>query len=133
MALTATTVSAAVSLSVVRYFLGDWMAPRLAHPAVAGINARLRARGWLAVTSLRMIAGVPFSVLNYAAALTSVPLVGFTVATLVGSAPGTIATVFLGNTLTGKADPTIMVITVCLTCVGVLGLVFDRKLPARAG
>ena len=102
-ALTATTVSAAVSLSVVRYFLGDWMAPRLAHPAVAGINARLRARGWLAVTSLRMIAGVPFSVLNYAAALTSVPLVGFTVATLVGSAPGTIATVFLGNTLTGKA------------------------------
>jgi len=115
-ALTATTVSAAVSLSVVRYFLGDWMAPRLAHPAVAGINARLRARGWLAVTSLRMIAGVPF-----------------TVATLVGSAPGTIATVFLGNTLTGKADPTIMVITVCLTCVGVLGLVFDRKLPVREG
>lgn len=132
-ALTATTVSAAVSLSVVRYLLGDWMAPRLAHPAVAGINARLRARGWLAVTSLRMIAGVPFSVLNYAAALTSVPLVGFTVATLVGSAPGTIATVFLGNTLTGKADPTIMVITVCLTCVGVLGLVFDRKLPVREG
>ncbi|MDO4631929.1 MAG: TVP38/TMEM64 family protein [Corynebacterium sp.] len=130
-ALSATTVSAAVSLSVVRYFLGDWMAPRLTHPAVRGINSRLRARGWLAVTSLRMIAGVPFSILNYAAALTSVPLVGFTVATLIGSAPGTIATVFLGNTLTGKADPAIMAVTVALACVGITGLILDKKLPVK--
>src|SRR5699024_861719 len=39
-ALSATTVAAALSLSVVRGLLGEWMAPRLRHPAVAGINAR---------------------------------------------------------------------------------------------
>ena len=130
-ALAATTISAALSLSIVRYFLGEWMAPRLTHPAIAGINYRLKIRGWLAITSLRMIAGVPFSILNYTAALTSVPLLGFTVATLIGSAPGTIATVLLGNTLTGTADPKLMVVTLCLAAFGFIGLLVDNKLPVK--
>lgn len=130
-ALMATTVSAAISLTVIRYFLGDWMAPRLTHPAVAGINHRLRERGWLAITSLRMIAAVPFSILNYVAALTSVPLIGFTVATLVGSAPGTIATVLLGNTLTGDTDPFYIVSALVLMVIGFGGLALDTKLPVK--
>lgn len=130
-ALMATTVSAAISLTVIRYFLGDWMAPRLTHPAVAGINHRLRERGWLAITSLRMIAAVPFSILNYVAALTSVPLMGFTVATLVGSAPGTIATVLLGNTLTGDTDPFYIVSALVLMVIGFGGLALDTKLPVK--
>lgn len=130
-ALLATTVSAAISLTVIRYFLGDWMAPRLTHPAVAGINHRLRERGWLAITSLRMIAAVPFSILNYVAALTSVPLIGFTVATLVGSAPGTIATVLLGNTLTGDTDPFYIVSALVLMVIGFGGLALDTKLPVK--
>lgn len=130
-ALMSTTVSAAISLTVIRYFLGDWMAPRLTHPAVAGINHRLRERGWLAITSLRMIAAVPFSILNYVAALTSVPLIGFTVATLVGSAPGTIATVLLGNTLTGDTDPFYIVSALVLMVIGFGGLALDTKLPVK--
>lgn len=130
-ALMATTVSAAISLTVIRYFLGDWMAPRLTHPAVAGINHRLRERGWLAITSLRMIAAVPFSILNYVAALTSVPLIGFTVATLVGSAPGTIATVLLGNTLTGDTNPFYIVSALVLMVIGFGGLALDTKLPVK--
>lgn len=39
-ALTALTASAIIALLVVRGLLGDWMRPRLKHPAVAGINAR---------------------------------------------------------------------------------------------
>ncbi|MGZ7496675.1 TVP38/TMEM64 family protein [Corynebacterium sp. ZY180755] len=130
-ALMATTVSAAISLTIIRHFLGDWMAPRLTHPAVARINHRLRERGWLAITSLRMIAAVPFSILNYVAALTSVPLIGFTVATLVGSAPGTIATVLLGNTLTGDTDPFYIVSALVLMVIGFGGLALDTKLPVK--
>ncbi len=59
-ALTCTTISAVISLLIIRTLLGEWMEPRLTHPAVSGINSRLRHRGWLAVASLRMIAGVPF-------------------------------------------------------------------------
>ena len=131
-ALSATTVAAALSLSVVRGLLGDWMAPRLRHPAVAGINARLEQRGWLAVTSLRMIAGVPFSVMNYAAALTSVPLGMFTVATLAGSAPGTVVTVFLGDMLAGDLDPVVIGLTVALAVAGFIGLAVDHRLPVKS-
>lgn len=130
-ALSATTVAAALSLSVVRGLLGEWMAPRLRHPAVAGINARLEQRGWLAVTSLRMIAGVPFSVMNYAAALTSVPLGMFTLATLVGSAPGTVVTVVLGDALTGDVDPVVVTLTVGLAVLGLAGLAVDHRLPVK--
>lgn len=130
-ALSATTVAAALSLSVVRGMLGGWMAPRLRHPAVAGLNARLEQRGWLAVTSLRMIAGVPFSVMNYAAALTSVPLGMFTVATLVGSAPGTVVTVVLGDALTGDVDPVVLAFTVVLAVIGLVGLAVDHRLPVK--
>ncbi|MDO5669721.1 MAG: TVP38/TMEM64 family protein [Corynebacterium sp.] len=131
-ALTATTVAAALSLSVVRGLLGEWMAPRLRHPAVAGINARLEQRGWLAVTSLRMIAGVPFSIMNYAAALTSVPLGMFTVATLIGSAPGTVVTVVLGDALTGELDPLVIGLTVVLAVLGLVGLAVDQRLPVKS-
>ena len=131
-ALVATTISAALSLSIVRAGLGAWMAPRLNHPAIAPINARLKARGWLAITSLRMIAGVPFSILNYAAALTSVRLVPFVTATAVGSAPGTIALVLLGDTLTGQADPRLLAVTAVLLMVGLSGLLLDARLPVTA-
>lgn len=131
-ALSATTVAAAVSLVVVRQLLGDWMRPRLTHPAVVGIDARLRHRGWLSVTALRMIAGVPFSVMNYVAALTSVPLWSFTIATCLGSAPGTVVTVLLGDTLTGEADPAIIWITIALAALGVVGLVIDSRIPVKA-
>lgn len=130
-ALAATTISAALSLTIVRRLLGDWMRPRLTHPAVAGIDARLRERGWLAVLSLRMIAAVPFSVLNYVAALTSVKLLPFSAATAIGSAPGTIATVVFGAALTGDADPKVLIITLLLCALGVAGLTLDARLPVQ--
>ncbi|QGU07435.1 TVP38/TMEM64 family inner membrane protein YdjZ [Corynebacterium occultum] len=131
LALSATTLSAAISLSVVRGLLGEWIRPRLTHPAVVGIDARLRQRGWLAVTSLRMIAGVPFSILNYVAALTSVPLLPFALATLIGSAPGTVLTVLLGNTFTGEADPLLLGLTIALAILGIIGLALDTRLPVK--
>lgn len=131
LAISATTAAAALSLVIVRRLLGEWMRPRLNHPAVATINRRLEQRGWLAVTSLRMIAGVPFSVLNYAAALTSVPLWAFTIATLVGSLPGTVVTVVLGDALTGHVDPLMVIITLTLAGIGFLGLAVDHRLPVK--
>ena len=131
LALTATTVSAVVSLLLVRFLLRDWVEPRLTHPSVQRINQRLEERGWLAVTSLRMIAGVPFSVMNYAAALTRVPVVPFAVATLVGSAPGTILVTMFGQTLTGDPDPVFVGIMAVLALVGVGGLLIDAATPTR--
>ena len=130
-AITATTVSAVISLLIVRTLLRDWIAPRLTHPAVERINRRLEQRGWLAIFSLRLIAAVPFSVLNYAAALTRVPVVPFAAATLIGSLPGTVLVTIFGDTLTGEANPVVIAIMAVLAVVGIAGLIIDARLPAR--
>lgn len=125
--LTATTVAAALSLVIVRGLLRDWIEPRLTHPTVATINDHLERRGWLAVVSLRLIAGVPFSIMNYVAALTKVRLVPFTLATLVGSAPGTILITLFGDTLTGEANPAVIATMAILAVVGIAGLIVDTR------
>ena len=131
LSLTATTVAAVISLLIVRFLLRDWVEPRLTHPAVQKINARLEQRGWLAVTSLRMIAGVPFSIMNYAAALTRVRVLPFAIATLLGSAPNTVLVAVFGDTLTGHANPWVIVAVVVLAVLGVGGLLIDATLPTR--
>ncbi|GAA1473823.1 TVP38/TMEM64 family protein [Corynebacterium felinum] len=130
-ALAATTVSAGISLLTMRYLVGDWIGPTLTHPAVNRINTRLKQRGWLAVTSLRMIAGVPFCAVNYAAALTPIPIMSFCLATLVGSAPGTVMTVIFGDALTGHYEPQLIIFSLLLACLGAIGLVLDHRLPVK--
>ncbi|SDS05637.1 TVP38/TMEM64 family protein [Corynebacterium timonense] len=132
LSITATTVAAVVSLAVVRSLLREWIAPRLTHPAVEVINRRLEERGWLAVASLRLIAIVPFSLMNYAAALTRVRVLPFAAATFVGSLPGTAIVVLFGDTLTGQANPAVVGLSVVLAVVGVGGLLLDATLPTRS-
>ena len=95
------------------------------------INAHLERRGWLAIASLRMVAGVPFSLLNYVAALTPVKLSHFTLATLVGSIPTTALGVFFGDTLTGHTSPGIVLAMVVFAAIGAGGLYMDSRLPTR--
>lgn len=105
------------------------MRPRLKHPAVAGINAHLERRGWLAIASLRLVAGVPFSILNYAAALTAIPVGQFAIATLVGSIPTTVIGVFFGDLLTGEMNLGILVAMIGCAVLGIGGLILDSRLP----
>ena len=130
-AITATTVSAVISLLIVRTLLRDWVETRLTHPAVEQINRRLEERGWLAIFSLRLIAAVPFSVLNYAAALTRVPVLPFAIATFAGSLPGTVLVTIFGDTLTGEANPVVIAVMAVLAVIGLSGLILDARLPAR--
>ncbi|QNE89576.1 TVP38/TMEM64 family protein [Corynebacterium incognita] len=127
--LIALTVSACVAMLTVRHLLGDWMAPRLNHPAVSGLNQRLAERGWWTIASLRMIAAVPFSLLNYAAGLTAVPLLPYVFATLIGSAPSTIIGVVFGDTLTGDMNPWAIGLLAALTIAGIVSLVLDSRTP----
>lgn len=130
--LLALTISAVLSLLIVRRLLGEWIRPHLAHPAVYTINAHLERRGWLAIASLRMVAGVPFSLLNYVAALTPISVSHFTVATLVGSIPTTVIGVFFGDALTGTASPGIIVAFIVFALAGIGGLILDSRLPTPA-
>ncbi|MEJ5919845.1 TVP38/TMEM64 family protein [Corynebacterium sp. H78] len=128
-AIVATGVSAALSLSVVRWLGRDWIREHIRHRRLLELDYHLEQRGWLAVLSLRMIAGVPFSVLNYACALSSIRFWPFALATVVGSAPGTIAVVLLGDALTEGMNPWLVVVTVFFVLVGIAGLIVDSRMP----
>ncbi|MBO0874293.1 MAG: TVP38/TMEM64 family protein [Pseudonocardia sp.] len=127
-AISATTVSAALAFLLVRAIGRDAVARRLTHPAVAAVDRRLARRGWLAVGSLRLISPVPFPLVNYCAGVSSIRLAPFLVATVVGLAPGTLGVVVLGDAFTGRTDPTLVVVSAICVALGVAGLLVDARL-----
>ncbi|NUS43430.1 MAG: TVP38/TMEM64 family protein, partial [Mycobacteriaceae bacterium] len=88
-------------------------------------------RGWLAVGSLRLIAAAPFALVNYCCALSSVRLLPYVVATVVGVLPGTVAVVVLGDALTGAVDPTLLLFSAACFALGLAGLAVDLRHALR--
>jgi len=130
-ALTATTVSAVLALLLVRKLGRDAVAERLRHGALQTVNTRLAQRGWLAVTSLRLIPVVPFSVLNYCCGVSAIRLKPYVLATIVGIVPGTVAVVLLGDAITGRTSPALLGISAACAGVGLLGLLVDARLGVK--
>lgn len=129
-AVTASTLSALLALWAVRA-LGWQLSNLVSHPALESVDARLRARGWAAVLSLRLIPAVPFSVINYAAGASAVRVLPYLLATLAGLLPGTAAVVILGDAMTGNLDPLLGLVSVCIGAVGVGGLVYETRQHRR--
>ncbi|TSD95405.1 TVP38/TMEM64 family protein [Skermania sp. ID1734] len=127
-AVSATTISAVLALWLVRAIGREAVAARLTHPAVQAIDTRLARRGWLAVGSLRLIAAVPFSLINYCCGVSAVRAVPFVLATIVGVIPGTIGVVVLGDALSGGTNPALLALSAICIAVGVAGLAIDAKL-----
>lgn len=130
LAVVASTISALIALSLVR--ASGWQLSRLVeHSRVDVLDARLRARGWLAILSMRMIPVVPFSVLNYAAGASAVRVVPYTLASAVGLLPGTAAVVILGDALTGNISPLQFLVSLCTASLGVAGMVYEIRTHRR--
>lgn len=130
LAVTAATVSAVIALLLVRA-VGLQLNRVVRHPRIRIVDARLRARGWPTVLSMRLIPAVPFAVLNYAAGVSSVRVLPYTLATLVGLVPGTAAVVVLGDALTGNVSPLLVLISFCTASLGVAGLVYEVRAHRR--
>lgn len=129
--LSATTISAILAFLIARYVGRDWVHKHMQHPLLEAINERLERRGWLAVGSLRLIPVVPFSVLNYTAALTEVRLLPYALATIVGMIPGTVAVTLMGEAAVHDPSPEMLLVMGCCLTLGLIGLVVDAKLPAE--
>lgn len=125
-AVTASTLSALLALLGVRA-LGWKLTNLVSHPALESVDARLRARGWAAVLSLRLIPVVPFSVLNYAAGASSVRALPYLLATVAGLLPGTAAVVVLGDALTGNVSPLLALVSLGTAAIGVAGLAYESR------
>jgi uncharacterized membrane protein YdjX (TVP38/TMEM64 family) len=125
-AVTASTLSALIALFGVRALGWQLMAAR-SRPGITELDARLRARGWPAVLSMRLIPAVPFSVVNYAAGASSVQVMPYLLATMVGLLPGTSAVVILGDALTGNISPLLALVSLCTASIGIAGLIYETR------
>jgi uncharacterized membrane protein YdjX (TVP38/TMEM64 family) len=131
LAVSATTISAALAILLVRAIGRERVAAHLTHPAVRAIDERLERRGWLAVGSLRLIAFAPFSVINYCCGLSSIRFWPYMVATILGILPGTAGAVILGDALTGGTHPAMFVVSGVCIAVGIIGLFIDARWAQR--
>jgi uncharacterized membrane protein YdjX (TVP38/TMEM64 family) len=131
LSLAATMLSAVLAFVLVRRLAGGALRPHLDRQVLRAVDARLRRRGWLAVASLRLIPAVPFSVLNYCSALSSIPFRHYLAGT-VGIVPGSVAVVVLGDALTGTTSPVLLAVSLAAAAIGVLGLVTEARFPAPA-
>ncbi|MFI7134644.1 TVP38/TMEM64 family protein [Nonomuraea sp. NPDC050153] len=128
LAISASAMSAALAFLLVRAIGRAAFAARLTHPAVAAVDRRLARRGWLAVGSLRLIGPVPFPLVNFCAGVSSIRLAPFLIGTAVGVLPGTITVVVLGDALTGRTDPALVVVSAICAVIGLAGLLVDARL-----
>lgn len=131
-AMTAATIAAMAAFLIARRLGRDRVSRHLTRPVMRAIDYRLAVRGWLAVGSLRLIPVCPFWLLNYCAGLSAVRFVPYLIATVVGMAPGTVAVVLLGDALTGRRDPALLVLSAVFFAVGVIGLILDARIPVGA-
>lgn len=126
LAVTASTLSAVIALLLVRA-LGWQLSTLVSNPRLDALDTRLSTRGWPAVLSLRLIPAVPFSVLNYAVGASSVGVLPYFLATLVGLLPGTSAVVILGDAMTGNISPALLGVSLCTGTIGIAGLVYEAR------
>jgi uncharacterized membrane protein YdjX (TVP38/TMEM64 family) len=122
--LSGTVLAAILAFGLARVLGGPFVARFAEHRALVWVRERLEHRGFLAMVSLRLIPAVPFSVMNYATALTGVRFPIYVAATLVGVLPGTITTVVLGDAAVGGTPHPAMIVTSVITgTIGIIGAV----------
>jgi uncharacterized membrane protein YdjX (TVP38/TMEM64 family) len=126
LSLTATTSAAILAFVVVRRLGRDLVQSHLDCRVLRAVDARLCRRGWLAVASLRLIPAVPFSVLNYCSAVSSIRFRDYLVGT-VGVIPGSVAIVLLGDALTGTISPALFAVSLGGAAIGVVGLIVQAR------
>jgi uncharacterized membrane protein YdjX (TVP38/TMEM64 family) len=122
-AVTATAISGALGFGLSRLLGRDLVARHLQRRSVRAVNDRLAGGGVLAVTSLRLIPVVPFAPLGYCCGILDVRWRPYLVGTVLGSLPGTIAVVVLGDALTGGTPPALLACYLAFALVGALGLI----------
>lgn len=124
LAVTGLAVSATCSLLLVRGLGAWWLRPAggpssAASPRVAALRDVIRERGWVAVLGLRMVPLVPFSPLNYACALSGIPLLPFVAATVAGSSPTTVVTVVASDAIATGGHPWVLLLSAAVAAAGV--------------
>jgi uncharacterized membrane protein YdjX (TVP38/TMEM64 family) len=122
-AVVATTIASGLAFGLARLLGRDLVSRHLHRTSVRTVNERLSGGGVLAIASLRLIPVVPFAPMCYCCGVSSVRPGPYLVGTALGSLPGTIAVVLLGDALTGNTPPALLACYGVFAVLGAIGLV----------
>jgi uncharacterized membrane protein YdjX (TVP38/TMEM64 family) len=125
-AIVAATLGASAAFLVSRRF-GAGAVDELSGHRVQVVQDAIAARGFLAVLYARILPLMPYTLVNYAAGLTRIPLVVFGAATAIGCAPRAFAYVALGGSLGNLGSPEALVAFGVLVAMGLGGLVVAMR------
>jgi uncharacterized membrane protein YdjX (TVP38/TMEM64 family) len=120
------TLGAVLAFSIARWLAHDSV-EALQGPRLAALRAWIGRRGFLSILYARIMPGVPYSLVNYAAGLSPVALRSFAAATALGCAPRAFAYTALGGSLDNLGSPEAIVAIAVLVVMGVTGLVLARR------
>lgn len=127
--LLASTLAAVLAFWLVRLTGGRLVRRYARGAAIDWVRSRLDHHGTLAVASMRLVPLVPFSVFNYLTGLSAVRFVPYALGTVLGTVPGTVAVVVLGDAATGQPSPALVAVSVVCGLVGLGGVVVATRRP----
>jgi len=131
LSIVAATTGASLAFCVSRR-LGAAPVDALSGRRVRVVQDFVAQRGFLSVLYARILPGIPYNVVNYAAGLTRVRLLTFAAATALGCAPRAFAYTALGGSLSDLGSPAAIAAYAVLVAMGLGGaLVAARDLRTR--
>lgn len=127
----AATLGAVGAFCLTRYLFRDWAAAKFGqHKLLKKWHQALEHNSFSLVLSLRFAPIAPFNIINFLLALTAINLKIYTLGTLIGVIPGTIAYTWLGasgkTALQGSDASSFILASVFLVFLSVSPLLFKR-------
>jgi uncharacterized membrane protein YdjX (TVP38/TMEM64 family) len=119
--LASAVLGASIAFLISRHLAGDAI-EQLAGPRIRALEELVSRRGFVSVLYARIAPGVPYSLVNYAAGLTRIPLGVFAAATAIGTAPRAFAYTALGGSLGNLRSPEAAIAVAVLVVMGSIGL-----------
>ena len=129
-AIVAATLGAVLAFSIARFVAHDAV-QTLVGARLTPLQEWIERRGFWAVLYARIVPGVPYSLVNYAAGLSRVALPSFAAATALGVAPRAFAYTALGGSLDDLGSPEAVVAYGALVVMALTGLVLLRAERGR--
>jgi uncharacterized membrane protein YdjX (TVP38/TMEM64 family) len=126
LSIAAATLGASLAFSLSRWWAHDAV-EELAGPRVQALRMRLGDLGFVSVFYARLLPGVPYNLVNYAAGLTPIRLAAFAAGTALGVAPRAFAYTALGGSLENLGSPQAIVAFVVLIVMALAGLPVARR------
>ena len=132
LAVIGTTLGAVLAFGLGRGLGREALQPLLKRKVLAAIDRRLTDQGFVSVLLLRVVPGVPFQGVNFAAAFSGVRPWPFTAATALGVLPGTAAYVIAGATASSPTSPAFLLSIAAIVVMMVLTLAAVRRARRKA-